>query len=137
MQSRELVAVVDTIRKQRDLGVVAYTGRTIESLVDSGDPDILAFLDRVDLLIDGPYVRSQHADLLWRASRNQRLIPLTNRYRSLVENLTPATDRSAGIEFTYSDGVVYYVGIPSDPDFHENMAREMNLMRYIERYRIS
>ncbi len=132
MQSDELVAIIDAIRKHRDLGVVAYTGRTIETLTEAGDANISGLLDRVDLLVDGPYIRRQHADLLWRGSRNQRLIPLTDRYRSIVESLTPATDKSAGIEFTASRGILYYAGVPAEPDFDKKIEREITLRHFTE-----
>lgn len=125
LQSRGLVALIDTVRKHRDLGVVCYTGRTIEQLQLLQSGDITALLERVDLLIDGPYVRKLHSGLLWRGSSNQRLIPLTDRYRHIVESLRSDTDRSAGLEFTASEGQLYYAGVPADSDFEMKLWREM------------
>ncbi len=133
VQSEELVAIIDIIRKNRDFSVVCYTGRTFEDLNESRDNHILDLLDRIDLLVDGPYIQSRHADILWRGSSNQRLIPLTNRYRSIVEALDPITDKSAGLEFTSCGETLYYVGVPTDPDFDKKIRQEMNLYHLINR----
>ena len=44
------------------------------------------FLQHIDLLVDGPYLQSQHqTDRRWIGSRNQRMHALTPRYRALVD----------------------------------------------------
>lgn len=66
----------------RELGLstVVYSGRTLEAL--RRDPRCAALLAHTDLLIDGPYVASQRDPrLLWRGSRNQRLLRLSERFR--------------------------------------------------------
>lgn len=89
-----------------DLGVVLYTGHRYEDIRDH------PLLRRVDLLIDGPYRQDLHADLLWRGSSNQRLIPLTDRYR-----IEPP-DRSAGLEYRFQpDGRFTFAGVPPWPGY--------------------
>jgi anaerobic ribonucleoside-triphosphate reductase activating protein len=129
LQSEELVHIIDRVRVRRDLGIVCYTGRTIESLRRSGNDWIVELLGRVDLLIDGPYVRSKHASLLWRASTNQRLIVVSDRYRAIIDGLCQETDKSAGIEFTASDKDLLYAGVPSSPTFESDIQDGLNCAR--------
>jgi anaerobic ribonucleoside-triphosphate reductase activating protein len=109
MQQAGLLAeVLRQVRPHRDLGVVCYTGYRYEAL---RLPSQKALLEHVDLLIDGPYRQDLHADLLWRASSNQRLLCLTNRY------VLPA-DRSAGLEWSFQpDGRMAFAGVPPWPDY--------------------
>jgi anaerobic ribonucleoside-triphosphate reductase activating protein len=122
-QAEPIAEVLDLVRAQRDLGVVCYTGYALEQLRASGDVGVARLLRRVDLLIDGPYLRERHRSLLWRASANQRLLALTPRYSAIVEELTPDTDRSAGVEFAVGQsGAILYAGVPDAPDFNAELA---------------
>jgi anaerobic ribonucleoside-triphosphate reductase activating protein len=113
-----LSLLVDAVRQRRDLGVMCYTGFTLEYLEAKGTPEQRAFLERIDLLVDGPYVQALHADLLWRGSSNQRLILLTNRYRMEVEKRLGGGDRSDGLEvFLTLDGRLCVAGVPPEPHF--------------------
>lgn len=106
-QDAALARLIDLVRAERDLGVVLYTGYRYEELRSP-------LLERVDLLIDGPYRRELHGDLLWRGSSNQRLLPLTPRYR------LDLPDRGAGLEFRFgADGRFTFAGVPPWPDYRE------------------
>ncbi len=64
------------------LSVIAWSGHLLEELRGAGAPPGSAdLLDRLDVLIDGPFIREFRCDLPLRGSSNQRLIRLTNRYR--------------------------------------------------------
>ncbi len=116
-QAAAVAAVCTRVRADGHLGIIAYTGNTLETLQKRGTPAQRALLANIDLLIDGPYEQDGHADLLWRGSRNQRFWPLTPRYRALVAALTPASDRSAGTERGFAaDGEVVIIGVPTQND---------------------
>ncbi len=52
-----------------------YTGFLWENLLEAADPDIMALLRQVDVLIDGPFVLGERTlELRYRGSRNQRVI---------------------------------------------------------------
>lgn len=111
-QAEALCALLDAVRAERDLGAVCYTGYTLEHLRDAGTAPQRALLERIDLLIDGPYVEEQHSDLLWRGSTNQRLILLSERYRALEPGWREA-DHSAGLEIiARPGGSVTIAGVP-------------------------
>lgn len=115
-QPEAVAAFIDAVRARADRGVVCYSGYTLEALRRS-TPARRALLERVDLLVDGPYLEYKHADLRWRASFNQRLHALTPRYRTEVDAAL-RDDTTAGLEFHLSsDGRPSFVGVPPQPDF--------------------
>lgn len=126
-QAVGLAELAQSLRIRSDLGIICYTGYRFEDLQAHGTAAQCVLLDAIDLLIDGPYVESLHADLLWRGSENQRLIPLTSRYRPLVEALDCHRDRSAGLEFFMDDsGGFAFAGVPPRPGFRQQFVREMS-----------
>lgn len=63
--------------KARGLSVWAYTGYRYEALLEAGRPGVLALLEQVDVLVDGPFVESLKSyAALFRGSTNQRLIDI-------------------------------------------------------------
>jgi anaerobic ribonucleoside-triphosphate reductase activating protein len=57
------------------LNVWAYTGYTWEQLLNRADPDQMALLREVDVLVDGPFILGERSlELDYRGSKNQRLI---------------------------------------------------------------
>lgn len=122
-QADSLMELIRLIRHERDFGVVCYTGHTIEKITDTRHRSLL---DNVDLLIDGSYLQSAHADLLWRGSKNQRVHILTDRYRAEVEPLLSVSDRSAGMEFRIgSDGNPAFIGVPHVANFSHTLEQEL------------
>jgi anaerobic ribonucleoside-triphosphate reductase activating protein len=123
LQAEEILTLIEAVRSQRDLGILCYTGYRVEYLQQHGSTAQKALLDRIDLLIDGLYVESLHGDLLWRGSKNQRLLPLSDRYRQTLENLP---DRSAGLELhTEPDGSFFLAGVPQQPSFRNQFELQM------------
>lgn len=110
-QAAALAELVDRLRAERDWSVMSYSGFTLERLRARGDPGQRALLERLDILVDGPYLVRRHADLLWRASTNQRLHFLTDRHTR------PPREASAGIELVISDHELHWVGVPGVPGF--------------------
>lgn len=109
-QSAALCVLVDRLRSQRPWTVTCYSGRHREQL-ERDDPSSSAeLLDRLDLLIDGPYVAGEHAALRWRGSANQRL-------HVLSEHVTLPDDAPAGLEMVaHDDGSFDLIGVPSAPE---------------------
>lgn len=115
-QAGPLADLVDEVRRRRDLSVMSYTGYRLEHLRDHGEADQRRLLDRLDLLVDGPYLPERHAALRWRGSSNQRLHVLTERHAHLLDE----PDESAGIETVVRhDGSIDVIGVPPVPDFPE------------------
>lgn len=117
-QADALAWLLDEVRRVRpDFSAMSYSGFTLAAL-RRGTAGQRALLDRLDLLVDGPFQRARHGDLKWRGSSNQRLIPLSGRYRDVLSE----PDVSQGIEFALGiDGTMSWAGVPSVPDFRERV----------------
>lgn len=72
----------------KGLTVMTFTGYPLEHLLRSGTPEQLDLLDSTDLLVDGPYLPSQHdaSGRRWVGSRNQKVRALTDAYRARLED---------------------------------------------------
>ncbi|BAQ63132.1 ribonucleotide reductase of class III (anaerobic) (plasmid) [Geminocystis sp. NIES-3708] len=126
LQAEELSNLIDIIKLKKDLGVVCYTGYTLENLVRYGSQYQKLFLSKIDLLIDGLYKEELHSDLRWRGSKNQRLLPLTNRYKKLVQEILKQDDSGCGLEFFVdNNGILSFNGVPNQPNFREMFEQKM------------
>ena len=82
--------------KAQGYHLMAFTGYTLEQLVQK--PECRAFLEKLDLLVDGPYIEAQKSlDLRFRGSKNQRIlnIPATreNGWQAVLDVLNKAVER--------------------------------------------
>lgn len=78
-QAAALVELLDVLKEKynRTYRLVCYTGYTFNSLLTADNPGIQALLQRIDLLIDSPYIEElKTLDLPFRGSSNQRIIDL-------------------------------------------------------------
>ncbi|WP_353957060.1 4Fe-4S single cluster domain-containing protein [uncultured Ornithinimicrobium sp.] len=99
-------------RERPSWTTVIYSGFTIEWLRRRGDRFQAELLKYCDLLIDGPYRKSLHAPLKWRASSNQRLHYLSGRIGA------ESDDGSAGLQFEVSGtSSLRWIGVPPVPSF--------------------
>lgn len=82
LQASALADLLKKVRDLEDLGVIVYTGLIYEDLLKQ--EEYRDFLDKIDLLIDGPYIESLDDGGSDRGSSNQRAILLSDRYRSFA-----------------------------------------------------
>jgi anaerobic ribonucleoside-triphosphate reductase activating protein len=80
-QAPALAAMLRRVRAQRpELHILCFSGYPYETLLtrppESGVPALLA---EIDLLVDGPYLQAHNLGDTFAGSRNQRLIPLSER----------------------------------------------------------
>lgn len=121
LQAGALATVIEALRAERpELSTMAYSGYRIEWLRAKGSPAQVELLDRLDLLVDGPYVERLHAPLRWRGSSNQRIHSLTDRHRGELREME---DGSAGIELSFDrEQNVEWVGVPPVSGFARRLA---------------
>ena len=75
-QAAALLPFADSVRA-RGKNIMCYTGYTFEQLVAQADSDIIALLEKVDILVDGPYIESKrNLELRFRGSDNQRVLDM-------------------------------------------------------------
>ncbi|MEV7215783.1 4Fe-4S single cluster domain-containing protein [Kitasatospora cineracea] len=121
-QAEALVELLDRLRERRpELSAMAYSGFRLPVL-RRGTAGQRALLDRLDLLVDGPYVAALHADLRWRGSSNQRIHALTPRYAGVLAE----PDTGAGLQLSVGlDGAVSWAGVPAVPGFRAELERRL------------
>lgn len=111
LQPEALYSLLKRIRNNSSLGVIVYTGFTLEQLKDLGNSWVNKILNGyVDLLIDGEYVDELNDGKSLKGSSNQRVLFLTDRYLPHKE-LYEGTTRNAEVRLSGND--VFFVGIPS------------------------
>ena len=111
LQPEALYSLLKRIRNNSSLGVIVYTGFTLEQLEDLGNSWVNKILNGyVDLLIDGEYVDELNDGKSLKGSSNQRVLFLTDRYLAHKE-LYEGTTRNAEVRLSGND--VFFVGIPS------------------------
>ncbi len=120
IQAVALCNLIDEIKRRRDMGVILYTGYTFEELKcnDTSPEGSDELLNRIDLLIDGPYIQSLNDDRSLRGSSNQRIIPLTDRYNNCLCLYGVPNSRKTEMRFT-SDGF-FIAGIPTKAEMQLN-----------------
>jgi len=114
LQAELLARTISRIREVRDTGVIVYTGFLYENLLEMAEKDlgIRDFMDSIDLLIDGLYVRELDDGRPYRGSSNQRMIPLTDRYRPHLQTYY-AADVGRQIELNIASGQAQLIGVPN------------------------
>jgi len=121
-QAAALCRLADQIRTIRNLSFLSYTGFALEELRSRGTVAQRGLLDRLDVLIDGPYSAARHTNLRWRGSDNQRVHFLSDRYAHLQPTVQ---ERGIWLEFeATSDGAFGWMGIPP-PAFRSNFDEKM------------
>lgn len=68
-------AALAALFKARGYEVAAYTGYTFEQLMREGTPAQKALLERLDILVDGPFLQAECSlELRFRGSKNQHIL---------------------------------------------------------------
>jgi anaerobic ribonucleoside-triphosphate reductase activating protein len=107
-QAAGLAALARVARENRDLNIICFTGYRYEQLLKNPPSrDVMALLEQIDVLIDGPYVASRNDGIGLRGSSNQRIIHLTERLRTSDLEASPRQ-----VEIHIEDGELAIVGIP-------------------------
>ena len=94
-QAEVLLSLAEELKKQ-GYHLMAFTGYTLEQLLQK--PECAALLEKLDLLVDGPFIEAQKSlALRFRGSRNQRIlnIPATraNGWQAVLDALNEAVER--------------------------------------------
>ncbi|OIJ12530.1 anaerobic ribonucleoside-triphosphate reductase activating protein [Anaerobacillus alkalilacustris] len=81
-QAKNIVPLAKAL-KQAGKNIWAYTGYTIEELLQRGNQHELELLEYVDVLVDGRFIeKEKDLSLTYRGSRNQRIIYLRTLFYS-------------------------------------------------------
>ena len=105
LQQDGLCELIDLVREQRDIGIIAYTGMSYPQIANT------PLAQRCDLIIDGEYIEELNDDRSLRGSSNQNVICITDRYRDIIDSYYGRPGRK--IEFIQRNGTFDMIGIPS------------------------
>lgn len=94
-QAEALLPLAEELKGQ-GYHLMAFTGYTLEQLLQK--PGCAAFLEKLDLLVDGPFIEAQKSlDLRFRGSRNQRILNIAatrdNGWNAVLDSLNEAVER--------------------------------------------
>lgn len=113
-QAEALTALIEELRRRRgdNPSFMSYTGYFFEDLRKNLSYSRQRYVNNIDILIDGPFMESQYANLLWRGSSNQRVYFLTPRYKEAWEYRI--NEPGQGLEFEFDkNGVIQWAGVPT------------------------
>lgn len=94
-QAEALVPLAAAL-KERGYHLMAFTGYTLEELLSR--PECREFLEKLDLLVDGPFIEAQKSlELRFRGSRNQRILNVSacraSGWQPVLDELNEAVER--------------------------------------------
>ncbi len=103
-------SVLASAAQELGLGVMVYSGFTLDRLRADSDPGVAELLRLTDLLVDGPYERgSPEPTRRWVGSTNQGVHSLTGRY----DLADPCWTRRNTLEIRVRGGEVSVNGFPA------------------------
>jgi len=108
LQSEAIFHLIENIKKVKDLSIIIYTGYLIEELTSKYD---LKVIEHIDILIDGEYVKALDDGLSLRGSSNQRVIPISLRYKNVIDKIYGVKGRDVDIKI-YKNGM-QLIGVPN------------------------
>lgn len=92
-QAEGFAELAKRIKEETDKNIWCYTGFTYEQLLEK--PTARELLQYIDVLVDGPFIMEEKdTDLLFRGSRNQRLIDIQ---QSLKQGVVVLWQRSPSL----------------------------------------
>ncbi len=120
-QAEAIGELILKIREKKDFSFFCFTGFLLEDLIHFGTHAQKRLVSLLDVLVDGPFVQEEYANLLWRGSSNQCVHFLSDRYKDWSERLT---EPSQGLELEFDSGSLKWMGIPP-LGFQENFLSKM------------
>ncbi len=110
LQAEALCELINIVKKHRDIGVIIYTGYLYQELSEL--PFGKQLTELCDIIIDGPYVQELDDGKSLRGSSNQRVIPITDRYKN---DLALYGQDNRKVQINASNKLeIKYIGIPTN-----------------------
>ena len=110
LQIDALHEIIVKIKRNTDLGVIIYTGLTIDDLRKMNNPKVDEIINGLaDLIIDGEYVDELNDGKSLRGSSNQNINYITDRYKEYADLYGNDTRKA---EVFIEGDEAFFVGIP-------------------------
>lgn len=108
LQAAGLARMIRYARARRELDVICFTGCSYAALkAFPTGTGVQAFLEEIDLLIDGPFIKDLSLDIGLRGSTNQRFIKLSDRFKDIDFENSPRR-----LELIIQGDQAFLIGIP-------------------------
>ena len=108
-QAAGLTALIRLARQKKDLDLICFTGYRYEHLLrNPPNEGVAELLAQVDVLVDGPFIRSLNDSVGLRGSSNQRIIHLSSRLKG-----HDLESQRREVEITITNGELAFIGIPT------------------------
>ena len=123
-QQAHACAILAETVKQAGKSVMVFTGYPFEQLQASAETGVQRFLQTIDLIVAGPYVREQACESrMWRASSNQ-----TVHYLSQKNQAPEPLPESATIEVKTDGQGLILTGFPTPKDltWFDTLSRQLH-----------
>lgn len=111
LQFAELSELVNMVTSETNLDIMLFTGYKVEELSEKFGTDFEKMKRKIDILIDGEYIREQNTGSMYRGSDNQRIFFYTDKYRNYSEQILSSKKRDFSFQII-DNGDVYFIGIP-------------------------
>ena len=111
LQTEALHELLAGLRKKSNLGVIIYTGFTLDELHGLNNPLIENIISSLsDIIIDGEYIEDLNDGTSLKGSANQVVHYITDRYLPF-QDIYEGTSRN--VEVFVEDGEAFLVGVPN------------------------
>lgn len=115
LQLQPLYKLLKEVKKRTSLGIIIYTGNTMDELRQMNDPTVDEIITSLaDLIIDGEYVDELNDGCSLKGSSNQTVNFISDRYlpyRALYEG------RERNVQIEVADGEAFFIGVPDRDTF--------------------
>lgn len=117
LQVDALYRLLSIIHEKSKLGVIIYTGFTLEELRRMDNPKVTQIISEMaDIIIDGEYVEELNDGMALRGSSNQHVNFITERY---VSQRTLYEQNQRDVEVIATESAMFLIGVPSQKTFEE------------------
>jgi len=127
LQLDELIAFVDSVKKETELDIMIYSGYSLKELIQMYGDRLDALFPNVDIFIDGEYVDELNDNSAYRGSENQKIYCFTERYRDMQEYFESHKGREFSFEIK-DGGEVIFIGIPPK-DFYSKFIEKIGVSK--------
>ena len=89
-------------------------------------PDCMNLLNKIDIFIDGEYIKGKNDNSMYRGSSNQKIYYFTPKYIEYEKHIEMSSNREFSFEIK-DNGDVFFVGIPPK-DLYEKFLKKIGGM---------
>lgn len=121
LQFAELREFTERIKQETSLDIMLYSGYTLSELEIIFADDLKPFLEKIDLFIDGGYIKEQDTGSLYRGSDNQNIYCFSGKFEAYRKQMYSIKNRD--LEFEIEGDDIFMIGVPPKDFYPEFLKR--------------